>query len=416
MSTSAKTKALLIGIGDDGSGNPLLGPRKDAIRMKKLLMKTYGYKKDDIVLMHDKHRVQRLQPTKGNILREIDNLVKDCQPGDRFVFHCEFSYARVVFYGFSVLYFFPDSGHTGQQENYDGTEVDGQDERMEVMGGEYILDDELRDRLVDPLCPGSQLIAILDSCHSATLLDLPHVECHETLSYHPSLMDHSDFSPTKLHKPKIGLGAFRSRARLPSFRKPKPKLTLQFPKNTSTGFQSTGPVTSILPPDTTFSFSPVSANVTSLEVTHTALDKRKSLPLGNNVTVTDKGAFYLGPCHACPILPEDKVKRSNAELPMVLAISACTDAQFSYEDSKGNGMTKMLCKFLKQSPNPTLNRLHTGISFGLFRPGWDRVHSQAWIDFIATLKEQGATDGANFYQHPSLSSLQRLNPNYKLHL
>ncbi|KAJ8490184.1 hypothetical protein ONZ45_g13300 [Pleurotus djamor] len=381
MSTSAKTKALLIGIGDDGSGNPLLGPRKDAIRMKKLLMKTYGYKKDDIVLMHDKHRVQRLQPTKGNILREIDNLVKDCQPGDRFVFHY--------------------SGHTGQQENYDGTEVDGQDERMEVMGGEYILDD-----------------AASSSPSLTLVIPRRYWIYHMSSAMKPYHITPVSWITATSHppNPKIGLGAFRSRARLPSFRKPKPKLTLQFPKNTSTGFQSTGPVTSILPPDTTFSFSPVSANVTSLEATHTALDKRKSLPLGNNVTVTDKGAFYLGPCHACPILPEDKVKRSNAELPMVLAISACTDAQFSYEDSKGNGMTKMLCKFLKQSPNPTLNRLHTGISFGLFRPGWDRVHSQAWIDFIATLKEQGATDGANFYQHPSLSSLQRLNPNYKLHL
>ncbi|KAJ8521327.1 hypothetical protein ONZ45_g1959 [Pleurotus djamor] len=392
MTVSPKTKALLIGICDDGSENPLLGPQKDVRRMRKLLIETYGYKTENIVVMHDQRKKSWLQPTKRNILREIDDLVKDCQPGDRFVFHY--------------------SGHTGQQRNLNGTEADGKDERIEVMNGEYILDDDLRRLLVDRLCPGSQLVAIFDSCHSATLLDLPHVDCHDTLSYHSSIMNGTEFSSVELLKHSPGPGAFRSRGRLPasSNLNMRPKLTLQLPTKPPIAFPAGGPATSILAP-ADYSFSPVSTLETS-PVTVTPPDRRNNLI--RNAAIDDKGEFYHGACLTCPILQRDKVQRRNADLPMVLAISACTDAQRSYEDSKGNGMTWILCNFLKEFPNPSLNRLHTRISFGLFKPSWTRVHSRKWLEFVTSLKEQG--DEANYYQHPSLSSLQRLNLNHQLRL
>lgn len=37
---------------------------------------------------------------------------------------------------------------------------------------------ELRERLVDPLPVGAMLTAIFDSCHSGTLLDLDHYLCN----------------------------------------------------------------------------------------------------------------------------------------------------------------------------------------------------------------------------------------------
>ena len=37
---------------------------------------------------------------------------------------------------------------------------------------------ELRDRLVSPLQTGVTLVAFIDACHSATMLDLPHYKCH----------------------------------------------------------------------------------------------------------------------------------------------------------------------------------------------------------------------------------------------
>ena len=38
-----------------------------------------------------------------------------------------------------------------------------------------IIDDQLHDLLVRPLPPGCRLTAIFDSCHSATVMDLPYV-------------------------------------------------------------------------------------------------------------------------------------------------------------------------------------------------------------------------------------------------
>jgi hypothetical protein len=41
-----------------------------------------------------------------------------------------------------------------------------------------IIDNELKNILVDPLPVGCTLLAILDTCHSGTMLDLPHYHCN----------------------------------------------------------------------------------------------------------------------------------------------------------------------------------------------------------------------------------------------
>lgn len=83
-------------------------------------------------------------------------LVQGCQPGDSLVFHY--------------------SGHGSQQRNYTGDEIDGYDETLcpldfETQG--MIVDDEINATIVRPLPRGVKLHAIIDSCHSGTMLDLP---------------------------------------------------------------------------------------------------------------------------------------------------------------------------------------------------------------------------------------------------
>lgn len=83
-------------------------------------------------------------------------LVQGCQPGDSLVFHF--------------------SGHGSQQRNYTGDEVDGYDETLcpldfETQG--MIVDDEINAAIVRPLPHGVKLHAIIDACHSGTVLDLP---------------------------------------------------------------------------------------------------------------------------------------------------------------------------------------------------------------------------------------------------
>lgn len=68
------------------------------------------------------------------------------------------------------------SGHGSQQRNYTGDEVDGFDETLcpldfETQG--MIVDDEINATIVRPLPHGVKLHAIIDACHSGTVLDLP---------------------------------------------------------------------------------------------------------------------------------------------------------------------------------------------------------------------------------------------------
>ncbi|XP_075481207.1 uncharacterized protein LOC142521918 [Primulina tabacum] len=93
---------------------------------------------------------------KQNMRMALYWLFQGCQPGDSLVFHY--------------------SGHGSRQRNYNGDEVDGYDETLcpldfETQG--MIVDDEINTSIVRPLPHGVKLHAIIDACHSGTVLDLP---------------------------------------------------------------------------------------------------------------------------------------------------------------------------------------------------------------------------------------------------
>lgn len=94
-------------------------------------------------------------PTKHNIRMAMAWLVAGCRAGDSLVFHY--------------------SGHGSQQRDYDGDEADGFDETLcplDFQTSGMIVDDEINDTIVKPLPPGVKLHAIIDACHSGTVLDL----------------------------------------------------------------------------------------------------------------------------------------------------------------------------------------------------------------------------------------------------
>jgi hypothetical protein len=107
-------------------------------------------------------------PTKANIVEAMSWLVDGAQPGD------------------SLFFYF--SGHATQVEDLDKDEPDGFDEcicAMEYMGNGQlksspttpgiIINDDIHDIMVKPLPRGCHLTAVLDCCHSGTLLDLPFI-------------------------------------------------------------------------------------------------------------------------------------------------------------------------------------------------------------------------------------------------
>ncbi|KAF8996650.1 caspase domain-containing protein [Cyathus striatus] len=104
----------------------LLGPHRDVLGMKGVLIEKYGYKEDDITVMMDDENVrEELKPTMANILVRMDELVKDALPGDCFFFHF--------------------SGHSTQQPSERmEDEEDGQDEYIVTSDDQLIKDDGIR--------------------------------------------------------------------------------------------------------------------------------------------------------------------------------------------------------------------------------------------------------------------------------
>ncbi|KAJ7635402.1 caspase domain-containing protein [Roridomyces roridus] len=157
-------KALLVGINSLSAPDPALaalrGPHHDVAQMKMLLQQTYGYKPEDILVLVDDGVPGHPQPDKRNIMMAIKDLVSDVKKGDKL--------------------FFQYCGHTIQIPSQSDAGESRLIECLVPLDGEdnVIKDNELRECLVDTLPVGATLVAVFDSCHSATLLDLEHTRCN----------------------------------------------------------------------------------------------------------------------------------------------------------------------------------------------------------------------------------------------
>jgi hypothetical protein len=144
-------KALLVGINYIGTNNELAGCINDVLGMKDLLIKNYGYKEADIILMTDN---TTLKPTRKNILLELFKLIlSNCSS-----------------------MFFHYSGHGSYIKDSDNDEQDGNDETLvpiDFMQEGLIIDDELRG-LLQCVQENSKLTVVLDCCHSGSGLDLAY--------------------------------------------------------------------------------------------------------------------------------------------------------------------------------------------------------------------------------------------------
>lgn len=150
-------KALLIGINYIGSKNQLQGCINDSHNIYNILTSKYNYRPEDIVELNDDQQEYIRIPTRENMIRAMQWLVKDAQPNDSLFFHY--------------------SGHGGQVPDQDGDEEDGMDDGVypvDFQTADPLIDDEIHDIMVRPLQPGVRLTALFDSCHSGTVLDLPY--------------------------------------------------------------------------------------------------------------------------------------------------------------------------------------------------------------------------------------------------
>lgn len=142
--------ALLVGINYIGTQNELQGCINDVLNMKNILETKFGYK--NFTVLTDNTDVK---PTKNNIMQNLKSLISNSQ-----------NYSEILFHY---------SGHGTQVADKNNDEVDRKDEALvplDFMSSGFILDDDLYTIIKDAKCNTK---IILDSCHSATCIDLPYV-------------------------------------------------------------------------------------------------------------------------------------------------------------------------------------------------------------------------------------------------
>ena len=104
------TKALIIGINYFGSEQQLRGCINDARHISRFINERYGFFWEDMVILTEDQPNPVAQPTRANIIRGMQWLVKDAQPHDSLFFHY--------------------SGHGGQTVDFDFHHLNGYDDTI----------------------------------------------------------------------------------------------------------------------------------------------------------------------------------------------------------------------------------------------------------------------------------------------
>ncbi|KAF5329765.1 hypothetical protein D9619_009287 [Psilocybe cf. subviscida] len=165
-----KKKALIVGINYTRTAHKgkLLRSIEDAVEAKKTLIDVFGFKKEDIILLVDEEGGSD-QPTYARILQELQNFVKSDDNNVDYVF---------IYVGHA--YQSDAKSEKEMQEEEDGKSeyiipLDSWSSWDTPIHSKAIYDRDLRSYLVDRLGRGSKLLAIFNTCHSATLLSITNV-------------------------------------------------------------------------------------------------------------------------------------------------------------------------------------------------------------------------------------------------
>jgi metacaspase-1 len=143
-------KVLLIGINYRGTKSELYGCINDVKNMRKYLYNNYNI--NDIKILTDDTKIK---PTKKNMIKALQWLINDVKYGDNLFFHY--------------------SGHGSHIHDIEGDEDNGRDETLcplDYKKNGLIIDDWLRENIVNKIPEGVKLFCIFDCCHSESLMDL----------------------------------------------------------------------------------------------------------------------------------------------------------------------------------------------------------------------------------------------------
>eukprot|EP01060_Flectonema_neradi_P001388 TRINITY_DN10824_c2_g1_i1.p1 TRINITY_DN10824_c2_g1~~TRINITY_DN10824_c2_g1_i1.p1 ORF type:complete len:443 (+),score=72.96 TRINITY_DN10824_c2_g1_i1:90-1418(+) len=150
----AGRRGVLIGINYFNTKAELSGCINDVKRMAQRLHGVY-----QLLVLTDDSKDPNRMPTRDNIMRGLVWLARGMEPGGK----------QTAFLHFS--------GHGSQQRDKSGEEIDGLDETIcpvDYSTAGMITDDNLKSVLLTKIPTGNRLLAVMDCCHSGTVLDLPY--------------------------------------------------------------------------------------------------------------------------------------------------------------------------------------------------------------------------------------------------
>ncbi|KAJ3508179.1 hypothetical protein NLJ89_g5898 [Agrocybe chaxingu] len=368
----------------------LKGPHADVVAMKDLLIETYQYDPDDIMVLIDDTTPGHLQPTRENILvvklRAIANLIHGARENDRFFF-----------------YF---AGHSKQEDTDDIEEEDRKNEFMLCSDGLAIQDDELRTRLVNPLPPKSSLIAVFDSCNSGTLLDLKHFRCNQ------------------VYVPWLNRGDRRTKSMWYQNQRQAAKISTravqQFTRiNTSLLKWTQTSIDQLM-------MSPAEASTLDVKLEPVVNKKKTSISIITDRLLMQEPSSWFdsaaprcaspemlycsGDCRDNPLFERDGSDQAD-----VISLSSAGDSQRAWEGADGTSMTQALVQLLRNDPHPTLHNLLTHVSHDLHRFYLNlHVKAREYRKMIEKRNEERKKKGKkpklgdvvemNNFQNPQLSS------------
>ncbi|KAI9510660.1 caspase domain-containing protein [Russula earlei] len=374
-----RRRALLVGItySNAKTWSELDGPHDDVDRYQKLLLSVYGYRPEDIVVLKDLQEFpEHSRPTRVNMLRELKALVAGAEPGDRFTF----------FY----------SGHSDQQDaTSDVGEEDDMDEMIITSDELSIIDNELKEILVLPLPVGCSLLAILDTCHSGTMLDLPHYHCNSVYVPWQSKGERRTMTMRNINVRRQATDIANS-TRVTSI-----ETALEGQRSAD---QASGQPLQV---DTQTGESQPAAQMSPGGQSRGTRRPRERMLFSNQTRYASPEARFVcdGWC-----------KHSEDLHPNILSLSACSDLQRAWEGPNGS-LTTVLCNYLKDHNYPSYGALMSHINFQL------HDNALALHDYTRDQRKKashGEGDGfdgeLDNFQEPELSSLVRLNMDDTLQL
>ncbi|KAJ7646597.1 caspase domain-containing protein [Roridomyces roridus] len=380
LTPTGKKKALLIAISKTKGYADLKVAHKDVHDMRELIMgPQYGYLADDITTLKDDGVAGHTQPTRVNILAAIAEFVNDVKAGDRLFFHY--------------------CGHSTQVKNRSNSEEDGMDECLVPLDGEdmKIVDNELHKALVLPLPAGCTLVAVLDTCHSGSLLDLKHYRCNRVPVpwIFRGRRDSEDIRNRVVRRGAqlLTLTEQRTRKTGPSrFLSRHMKISVmcesqEAPTSSSAPAPAPAPVsrrsTTAASRASTRSRAPTLSVAPGKENTRPILTVLPCLKwvLPEEEDIRCESPIGQFPCDGwCRKLrhehgkgtlnehggEEDEVKAD------VISLASCKDSQQAWDDGKGKSMTSMLINYLKHASNPTLKDVLIHMSHGAYSMSLER--------------------------------------------